>query len=204
MDNLSSYSKDSGFGENPKLEQDIIRNFFGDRIVSLEQITDKERQVKGIDYIVKYKNWKGEIEEKKIDTKIHHYDSEIFVFEFDDDRPNYQNRTWGSAEKETDLLFWIIPGCNKYAVYSEDSLKEFRNSTNWCWYNNEEFMNVKHFNYGKYIGKTYNKWLPINFTVEIGKRSFSRTFDMGGYYCKVKESKFYFEPLTKTFRKKLF
>lgn len=206
MDNKLSYDKTSGLGENTKLEMDVIKDFF-DRIVSLEEVKDKERQVKGIDYIVKYRNYKGEIEEKKIDCKIHHYDEVIFVFEYDDDRPNYHNRTWGSSEKETDLLFYIWPAKNKYAVYSENSLKEFRNSDKWLWHNNEPFMNVKHFedkySYRKYIGTTYNKFLPPNFTTEIGKRSLMRTFDMSGYNCKIRRSKYYYDELTKTFRQKM-
>ena len=137
-------------GEDTEIETEAIRKFFGNR--SIEKVTDRERQIKGIDYIVGGK--------LKVDTKIHYYRSDILVYEYDDERPSYKGHAWGdpNANKETHALIWIMPAYNKAVLYDYRKLitryEEFT----------KEWVHKPHMDtpYG-----TKNIWVPIKETEYI-------------------------------------
>ena len=134
-------------GEDTEIEMEAIRKFFGKR--SIEKVTDRERQIKGIDYIVG--------EKLKVDTKIHYFKSDILVYEYDDERPNYKGHAWGdpNANKETHALIWIMPAYNKAVLYDYRKLvtryEEFT----------KEWVHKSHMDtsYG-----TKNIWVPLEDT----------------------------------------
>lgn len=134
-------------GEDTEIEMEAIRKFFGNR--TIEKVTDYNPQVKGTDYIVGGK--------LKVDTKIHYFKSDILVYEYDDERPNYKGRAWGdpNAKKETQALIWIMPAYNKAVLYDYRKLisryEEF--TKEWVY---EKYMNSKE--------GTKNIWVPIEET----------------------------------------
>lgn len=134
-------------GEDTEIEIEAIRKFFGNR--SIEKVTDRERQINGIDYIVG--------EKLKVDTKIHYFNSDILVYEYDDERPNYKGHAWGdpNAKKETDALIWIMPAYNKAVLYDYRKLvKRYEEFT-------KEWVHMPHMDtsYG-----TKNIWVPLEET----------------------------------------
>lgn len=134
-------------GEDPEIEMEAIRKFFGNR--TIEKVTDRERQIKGIDYIVG--------EKLKVDTKIHYFKSDILVYEYDDERPNYKGHAWGdpNANKETHALIWIMPAYNKAVLYNYSELvKRYEEFT-------KEWVHEPHMDtsYG-----TKNIWVPLEET----------------------------------------
>lgn len=136
-------------GENTEIELNAIKKFFGEN-AKIEKINDKERQIKGIDYIVEIESHRI-----KVDTKIHYFKSDILVYEFDDKREKYKGHAWGdpNAQKETDILIWIMPAYDKAVVFNYKKLikhyDEFIND-----WTHADYMDTK---YG-----TQNIWLPID------------------------------------------
>ena len=134
-------------GEDTEIEMEAIRKFFGNR--SIEKVTDYNRQVKGIDYIIDGK--------LKVDTKIHYYKADILLYEFDDMRPGYKGRAWGdpNANKETHALIWIMAAYNKAVLYDYRKLitryDEF--TKEWVY---KPYMNSRE--------GTKNIWVPIEET----------------------------------------
>lgn len=131
-------------GEDTEIEIEAIGKFFGKR--SIEKVTDRERQIKGIDYIVG--------EKLKVDTKIHYFKSDILVYEYDDERPNYKGHAWGdpNAKKETHALIWIMPAYNKAVLYDYPKLIS----------RYDEF--TKEWVHGPYMDTSYgtkNIWVPL-------------------------------------------
>ena len=134
-------------GEDTEIETEAIGKFFGNR--TIEKVTDRERQIKGIDYIVGGK--------LKVDTKIHYFESDILVYEYDDERPNYKGHAWGdpNANKETDALIWIMPAYNKAVLYKySEIVKRYEEFT-------KEWVHEPHMDtsYG-----TKNIWVPLEET----------------------------------------
>lgn len=182
MDNLETYNSNSGFGECYELETKIIEDFFkhtDKKVVQIKRCEDKDMQFAGIDYMVALDD--GSI--KTIDMKIHHYRSDVFVFEYGDTRPNYRNRSWGQIEAghSSDFIIWVTPFNNTYTVYTYKTLLAFKESDEWKKFKNEPFMNVEHKKYNNLVGTTYNKWLPTNFTKLIGVRPVRYTYNMDLY-----------------------
>lgn len=134
-------------GEDTEIETEAIGKFFGKR--SIEKVTDRERQIRGIDYIVG--------EKIKVDTKIHYFKSDILVYEYDDERPNYKGHAWGdpNAKKETQALIWIMPGYNKAVLYEYKKLVERYDEFTKEWVH-EPHMDTS---YG-----TKNIWVPLEET----------------------------------------
>lgn len=146
-------------GEDTEIELEAIRNIFAKcdkQIDNIEKVNDKERQIKGIDYIVNCCN-----RSFKIDTKIHYFDSDILVYEIDDKRPNYKGHSWGdpSSNKETDYLVWIIAAKNKAVIFNYRKLtsqfETFKNE-----WEHKDYMDTR---WG-----TVNIWLPIDEIEKVG------------------------------------
>lgn len=135
-------------GEDTEIETEAIRKFFGNR--TIEKVTDRERQIKGIDYIVG--------EKLKVDTKIHYFKSDILVYEYDDERPNYKGHAWGdpNANKETQVLIWIMPAYNKAVLYDYRKLISRYEEFTKEWVHDESYMDTT---YG-----TKNIWVPLEET----------------------------------------
>lgn len=144
------YNNNSGYGENEQMEREAIMHFFP--MAKIEKVTDRGLQYKGVDYIVHLG-----IRKVYIDTKVHHYDSNYFVYECFDTRLNYKNYGWTNPNTEhlTNYIVYIVPAMKKAFLYSYYSIMEFQKDDAFKY---ADFTETKHPN-----GITYNKIFETSF-----------------------------------------
>lgn len=106
------YDKNSGEGEQPALEMQILTEM---GFTDIEPVEDKERQVQGIDYVVHGKN---------IDVKFDKYNDDAFCYEVED-RAGY---SWTKGHK-TDYILYVKHGAGKAYLISYPVLEKLRQKT---------------------------------------------------------------------------
>ena len=122
MNEYDRYSSNSGCGENTEWEMRALNKCYP-TATRIEKINDIDLQRKGVDYRVYFGN-----RHINVDCKVHHFASEIFVYECYDTRPNYKNYGWTNTETKhlTDQLVWIIPFKNECFVYNFKDILNYR------------------------------------------------------------------------------
>lgn len=141
---------DQSVGENEYMEREAIMHFFP--MGNIEKVTDKELQYKGVDYIVSFGTRKA-----YIDCKVHHYNSDYFVYECFDTRPSYKNYGWTNTDVEhlTTYIIYIVPALKKAYLYSYHNIIEFQKDSA---FEVADYTEVKHTN-----GSTFVKVFKSDF-----------------------------------------
>lgn len=169
-------------GEDTETEIIAIHKFFPSFDIVKED--NYKGQVKGTDYYIT----KG-VKKGKIDTKIHYYDSDILVYEIDDNRPRYKGHAWGdpNSNKETDFLIWIVASKNKAYLFNYRLL--VNNYTNFITdYEHKSYMDTR---WG-----TVNLWLPIEDLKSIDNLIL-KEIDLDCYRLKDKIKQNFYKPAMK-------
>lgn len=147
------YSKTSGQGENKAWEIRALERCYPAN-TKIEEVTDIESQRKGVDYKVYFSGNRY----ITVDCKMHHYKSEIFVYECEDTRPVYKDYGWTNqnCDHKTNELVWIIPAGNECFRYNFQDLINYQNT--------EEFKSHKYApDTMHYNGVTKNKYYRPDF-----------------------------------------
>lgn len=141
---------DQTVGENEQMEREAIMHFFP--MGEVEKVTDRELQYKGVDYIVHFGSRKC-----YIDCKVHHYNSNYFVYECFDTRPSYKNYGWTNPDIEhlTNYIIYIVPAFKKAYMYSYHDIMEFQKDSA---FEVADYTEVKHPN-----GSTFTKVFKTDF-----------------------------------------
>lgn len=149
MEELKRYT-DQTVGENEMMERYAIAKFFPD--ADIIKVDDKELQYQGVDYIVSKNGRKC-----YIDTKVHHFDSNYFVYECYDTRPNYANYGWTNPNIKhlTTYIIYIVPAYRKAYLYNYKELMDFQQDDAFKY---ADYTETKHPN-----GFTINKIFKTDF-----------------------------------------
>lgn len=108
---INDFASDRDFAENKRewLDQ-IYRSKFGDRLLKIEEITDKEMQKKGVDIVLQLDNGKLIYIEEKIRKK--RFEPEDVLLE---EYQHLENKEpgWLNRNKITDYLVYAFADCKQ-------------------------------------------------------------------------------------------
>ena len=119
-----------------EMEQ-AFTNVYGDSLMrqvaasfgcdNIERVTDKETQVKGVDYYIWKKSTTGRSIKNPVDIKIDYYDNENFAFELDQQYTGVGEKSW--IEHDGNILIAYFKVAKKQVwIYKLSDLQDFMNS----------------------------------------------------------------------------
>lgn len=119
-------------------QEQAFTNVYGDSLMrqvaasfgcdNIERVTDKETQVKGVDYYIWKKSTTGRSIKNPVDIKIDYYDNENFAFELDQQYTGVGEKSWIEHDPNIYIAYFKVAKKQVW-IYKLSDLKDFMNSS---------------------------------------------------------------------------
>lgn len=118
-------------------QEQAFTNVYGDALMrqvaasfgcdNIERVTDKETQVKGVDYYFWKKSTTMRSVKNPVDIKIDYYDNENFVFELDQQYTGVGEKSWIEHDGNIWIAYFKVSKKQVW-IYKLSDLQDFMNS----------------------------------------------------------------------------